>query len=282
MRSETMPQNRRLGGCGSAESTRPRAHASAPERTLPSLPKAAPSGFPQALPQGEVLPRLRRSIRKPCRRRFAGSPTSTAASPLSPKSRHCWGTGFLNDNSPGASSGFQRSRGAAAALSRGRKPMESSTTTGGSYKSETGFVSGKVSPAPAPTTTVRITQRKNSRSSMKTNHQWTRIVTKTDGPPSTTSGTNMLLSLLSRWCDPVMGGSPPGSAGVPPAQILPQLRPSPPPESTGSGALPLLRPGPCGSRRQGGRLQHRRETERQPKGQHAGGTPALPGVSSRW
>ena len=78
-------------------------------------------------------------------------------------------------------------------------------------------------------------------------------------------------------CDPVMGGSPPGSAGVPPAQILPQLQPSPPPESTGSGALPLLRPGPCGSRRQGGRLQHRRETERQPKGQHAGGTPALPG-----
>ena len=74
-----------------------------------------------------------------------------------------------------------------------------------------------------------------------------------------------------------MGGSPPGSAGVPPAQILPQLRPSPPPESTGSGALPLLRPGPCGSRRAGGRLQHRRETERQPKGQHAGGTPALPG-----
>ena len=123
--------------------------------------------------------------------------------------------------------------------------------------------------------------RKNGRSLMKTNHEWTRMNTKTDGPPSTTSGTNMLLSLLSRWCDPVMGGSPPGSAGVPPAQILPQLRPPPPPESTGSGALPLLRPGPCGSRRQGGRLQHRRETERQPKGQHAGGTPALPGVSSR-
>ena len=89
-------------------------------------------------------------------------------------------------------------------------------------------------------------------------------------------------ALLSRWRDPVMGGSPPGSAGVPPAQILPQLRPSPPPETTGSGALPLLRPGPCGSRRQGGRLQHRRETERQPKGQHAGGTPALPGGASRW
>ena len=124
--------------------------------------------------------------------------------------------------------------------------------------------------------------RENGRPLMKTNHEWTRMNTKTDGLPSAASGAKMLLSLLSRWCDPVMGGSPPGSAGVPPAQILPQLRPSPPPESTGSGALPLLRPGPCGSRRQGGRLQHRRETERQPKGQHAGGTPALPGGSSRW
>ena len=47
------------------------------------------------------------------------------------------------------------------------------------------------SPAPAPTT-VRITQRENSRSSMKTNHQWTRIGTRTDGPPSTTTGAKML------------------------------------------------------------------------------------------
>ena len=134
--------------------------------------------------------------------------------------------------------------------------------------------------APAPPTTVRITQRKNSRSSMKTNHQWTRINTNRPEDRWTCFNDNWrqnASALLSRWCDPVMGGSPPGSAGVPPAQILPQLRPSPPPESTGSGALPLLRPGPCGSRRQGGRLQHRRETERQPKGQHAGGTPALPG-----
>ena len=139
--------------------------------------------------------------------------------------------------------------------------------------------------APAPPTTVRITQRKNSRSSMKTNHQWTRINTNRPEDRWTSFNDNWrqnASALLSRWCDPVMGGSPPGSAGVPPAQILPQLQPSPPPESTGSGALPLLRPGPCGSRRQGGRLQHRRETERQPKGQHAGGTPALPGVSSRW
>ena len=90
----TMPQNRR---CGSAESTRPRAHTSAPKRALPWWPNAAPSGFPQALPEGEVLPRLRRSIRKPCRRRFAGSPTPTPASPLSPESQHYRGTGFLNE-----------------------------------------------------------------------------------------------------------------------------------------------------------------------------------------
>ena len=119
---------------------------------------------------------------------------------------------------------------------------------GGSFESETGFVS----------------------------------VTRTDGPPSTTTGAKMLLHFCPVGVTLSWEEAPPGSAGVPPAQSLPQLQPSPPPESTGSGALPLLRPGPCGSRRQGGRLQHRRETERQPKGQHAGGTPALPGVSSRW
>ena len=32
---------------------------------------------------------------------------------------------------------------------------------------------------------------------MKTNHQWTRINTKTDGPPSTTSGTKMLLQFFA-------------------------------------------------------------------------------------
>ena len=35
--------------------------------------------------------------------------------------------------------------------------------------------------------------RKNSRSLMKTNHQWTRINTRTDRPPSTTTGAKMLL-----------------------------------------------------------------------------------------
>ena len=104
--------------------------------------------------------------------------------------------------------------------------------------------------------------------------------TRTDGPPSTTTGAKMLNALLSRWCDPVMGGSPPGSAGVPPAQILPQLQPSPPPESTGSGALPLLRPGPCSSRRQGGQLQHRvaRKLSGNRSNSMRAWTPALPGA----
>ena len=41
--------------------------------------------------------------------------------------------------------------------------------------------------------------------------------------------------------------------------------------------MALLRPGRCCSRPQGGCLQHRAEAQRRPKGQHAGGTPALPG-----
>ena len=72
---------------------------------------------------------------------------------------------------------------------------------------------------------------------------------------------------------------PPGSAGVPPEQYLAQPRPSPPPGSTGSAARAMFRPGPCASRRQGGRLPHRRETERQAKEEDAGETPALPGVA---
>ena len=73
------------------------------------------------------------------------------------------------------------------------------------------------------------------------------------------------------------GMKPPGSAGVPPAQALAQAHQSPRPGSTGNGARILLRPGPCGSRRQGGRVPHRGETERQATEVHAGGTPALPG-----
>ena len=39
--------------------------------------------------------------------------------------------------------------------------------------------------------------RKNGRSSMKMNHEWTRINTNTNGPPSTTSGTKMLLQFCA-------------------------------------------------------------------------------------
>ena len=75
---------------------------------------------------------------------------------------------------------------------------------------------------------------------------------------------------------------PPGSAGVPPAPSLAQPRPSPPLGSTGNGAMALLRPGRCGYRRRSGCLQSRAEAQpAAPKGQHAGGTPALPGGGSR-
>ena len=72
-------------------------------------------------------------------------------------------------------------------------------------------------------------------------------------------------------------GTPPGSAGVPPAHVLAQTRPPAPPVSTGNGARTLLRPGLWRSRRQGGRVRHRGETERNATEQHAGETPALPG-----
>ena len=62
---------------------------------------------------------------------------------------------------------------------------------GGSFERRNRFCFRQVQPPPP--TTVRITQRENSRSSMKTNHQWTRIGTRTDGPPSTTTGAKMLL-----------------------------------------------------------------------------------------
>ena len=78
-------------------------------------------------------------------------------------------------------------------------------------------------------------------------------------------------------CDDVMGGSPPGARASRPHTSWHSLAPSPPPGSSGSGARTLLRPGPCRSRRQGGRVRHRREPEQHATAQHAGGTPALPG-----
>ncbi len=52
--------------------------------------------------------------------------------------------------------------------------------------------------------------RKNGRSLLKTNHEWTRIDQKTDGPPSTTSGTKMLLQFCALgvtmpWDDGLLG-----------------------------------------------------------------------------
>ena len=52
--------------------------------------------------------------------------------------------------------------------------------------------------------------RKNGRSLVKTNHQWTRIDTKTDGPPSTTSVAKMLLHFCAlgvtmSWDDGLLG-----------------------------------------------------------------------------
>ncbi len=124
---------------------------------------------------------------------------------------------------------------------------------------------------------------------MKTNHQWTPIDTNRPedrwtcfndkGRQNASSRVPLrvhqgdVVELLER-----VPNSLPGSAGVPPAPSLAQPRPSPPLGSTGNGAMALLRPpGQGGSRRQGGCLQHCTEAQRQPKGQHAGGTPALPG-----
>ena len=57
----------------------------------------------------------------------------------------------------------------------------------------------------------------------------------------------------------------------------PAASPSPPLGSIGNDAMAHLRPGRCGSRRQSGCLLHRTEAQPRPKGQDAGGTPALPG-----
>ena len=83
----------------------------------------------------------------------------------------------------------------------------------------------------------------------------------------------------------LLRGSPPGNAGVPPAQIYPQsLAHLPPPGSTGTGAKALLRPGnhavPAG-RVAGCAIAGKPSGN--PREEDAGGTPALPGgpLSSR-
>ena len=113
-----------------------------------------------------------------------------------------------------------------------------------------------------PRSAGQIIGGRNCRWLLKTNHEWTQI------------------PVVLHCRDDVMESGPPGSAGVPPAQDLAQPGSSPPPGSTGNGARTLLRPSPWRTRRQGGRVPHRRETERHRTGVHAGGTPALPGGAS--
>ena len=104
-----------------------------------------------------------------------------------------------------------------------------------------------------------------------------------DGPPSTTSGTKMLLpfgalGVTMSWDDGFPGAraSRPHNDGFPgarasrPHQAWHSLGPSPPLGSTGNGAMGLLRPGRCCSRRKGGCLQHRTEAQRRPQGTGCG------------
>ena len=86
--------------------------------------------------------------------------------------------------------------------------------------------------------------------------------TNTEGPP---------------WVRQRHGMMSPRERGRPARTTLARPRPTPRPGSTGNGARTLLRPGPCCSHGQGGRVPHPRETERHATAQHAGGTPALPG-----
>ena len=90
--------------------------------------------------------------------------------------------------------------------------------------------------------------RKNSRSLMKTNHEWTQIDTNTDGPPSTTSGTKMLLQFCAlgvtmSWDDGLLGAR----ASRPHDDGFPGARASRPHQAWHSlGHLPHLdQPGPA-------------------------------------
>ena len=248
------------------------------------LPQLRPSPPPESTGSG-ALPPLRPG---PCgSRRQGGRLQHRRETERQPKGQHAGGTPALPGGSPDGEVGVIRR---ATSLKAGLSPLGNSRLPAsrapalhdGADHTRVKQVLFQTSRAPAPPHDgAHHSEGKQpfvneDEPPMNTNRHEDRWTSFNDNWRQNAS------ALLSRWCDPVMGGSPPGSAGVPPAQILPQLRPSPPPESTGSGALPLLRPGPCGSRWQGGRLQHRRETERQPKGQHAGGTPALPGGESRW
>ena len=96
-------------------------------------------------------------------------------------------------------------------------------------------------------------------------------------PAGWASGCRIAGKLSGTERERMRAGRPPGSAGVSPAFVSAQPRPSPPPGSTGKPAATLLRPGTRRSCRWGWRVLHRRDTERNPTAVHAGGTPTLPG-----
>ena len=132
------------------------------------------------------------------------------------------------------------------------------------------------SPAPALPADY---SRKNGRSLIKKNHEWTRIDRKTDGPPSTTSGAKMLLQFCAlgvtmSWDDGFLGAraSRPHQAW----HSLGHL-----PHLDQPGTAPWLSFGLADAV-----LAHRvaacsiaPEAQWRPKEQDAGGTPALPGQS---
>ena len=63
-----------------------------------------------------------------------------------------------------------------------------------------------------------ITRGRNCRSFLKTNHEWTRIGTRTDGPPSTTTGATMLLHFCPVGVTLSWEEAPPGARASRPHQ----------------------------------------------------------------
>ncbi len=118
--------------------------------------------------------------------------------------------------------------------------------------------------------------RKNSRSLMKTNHEWTRRDTKTGAPPSTTSGTKMLLQFGALGVTMSWDDGFPGARASRPHNAWHNLGHLPHLDQPGTApwlyfglaaGVPAHRVAACS----------RTEAQRRPKGQYAGGTPALPG-----
>ncbi len=93
---------RRVRGWVGAEPKRPRVATSVDRRTAPSLPNVTSPRLLLAHPAGDPEPLLRSSIRMACKGRFAGLPTPTAASQLSPYLQRCKGKrAFLFGICPG-------------------------------------------------------------------------------------------------------------------------------------------------------------------------------------